>query len=236
MGKDNRFATSLREVNTILRQPLDDGMFSVLSFKADQGDIRIWPGLRYEEDPKPAPPGWAHLPDADAVKSANEFLNGIHCNDYTDLGSGIRKAFELNVHREKLTLIIFTDGNNTYPDFEGKRPTQVVAYIKALQKTRTDRRKDKIRIFIFGVSAEQNVVMLSAIAKNNGGGYLTTDRVCSECLKNKDNKPEVQQIHRFRHILPDHPDYDADLRGFEDESDDDDEAPDYPGPDGPTPY
>ena len=218
MGKTNRFNTAIKQVNNILRLPLDDGMFSLLTFGARESDVEVWEGKRYEDDPKPPPPGWAKLPDAFATDSANKFLNGVECGGYTDLGSGIEKAFDLNTKREKVTLIIFTDGNNTWPGYRGKRPTEVVTAIKALQKKRTDRGKDKIMIFIFGVSAEQNVVMLSAIAKTNAGGYLTTDKVCSKCLKNKADKPEVQQVHRAYHISENHENHIYKLQGYESES------------------
>ena len=210
MGRNNRFQTALREVRNILSYPVDEAMFSLIAFKAEEYEFSVWPGMKEEDDPNPPPRGWAKLPSVNASKSANDFLNKILCNSWTDIGTAIKKAFDFNADRENLTIILFTDGNNTFPFFRGKRPSQVVEQISSLQKARTDRGKDRIKIFVFGVSAEQNVIMLSAIARAGQGGYLTTDQVCERCRANKEDVAEVQRVHRSMHLPPDHSDYDGD--------------------------
>jgi Mg-chelatase subunit ChlD len=209
MGRADRFRIALSEIDTILKQPLDDGMFSLIAFKDDVASLKMWPGIKEEDDPKPAPKGWAKLPSAIAATSANKFLNNIFCDGFTDIGIAITQAFILNANQEELTIILFTDGNNTYPRFNGKKPSEVVALINLLQKSRIDRKKDKIKIFVFGVSVEQNVAMLSAIAKAGGGGYLTTYKVCEICSKNTEDVPEVQRVHRAKHVSVDDPDNDG---------------------------
>jgi len=210
MGRNNRFQTGMAQVKAILGQPLDDGMFSLIGFQSTEEEFQIWPGLKEKDDPKPAPDGWAKLPSAHASIAANDFLNKIQCTSYTDIGSAIEKAFKLNVNKKELTIIIFSDGNNTYPTFSGKRPSEVKKHIAKLQQARVKANKDKIAIFVFGVSAEQNVVMLSAIAKAGNGTYLTADDVCKVCRKSTKDVPEVQRVHRASHIDESHPDYDDD--------------------------
>jgi len=222
MGRNDRFKVAMREVNGILHMPTDEAMFSMFTFQSTLNEMSFWAGLKEKDDPKPPPTGWAKLPSLNAVKSANDFLNKVRCTSYTDIGSAIQKAFELNIHRDDLTIILFSDGNNTYPSFQGKKPSEVKILIDKLQKARTDRKKGKIGIFCFGVSAEQNVVMLSAIAKAGGGSYLTTDTICATCRVRKTDSPEVQRVHRSTHISSNHPDYD---------DDDDYDAPDLDLPD-----
>lgn len=218
MSRNNRFETGLKQVKTILSYPVDDARFSLICFKAVKNEFKIWPGFKEEGDENPPPEGWAKLPSENASKAANKFLNEVNCNGYTDIGSVIKYAFEQNANRKELTIILFTDGNNTHPFFRGVKPSKVAEQIKALQKTRTDNGKDQITIFVFGVSEEQNVIMLSEIAKAGNGGYLTTDNICATCRANKRDIPEIQQEHRSQHISKDHPDYD----GFPFEFDDSD--------------
>ena len=206
MGRTNRLQTAMAEFRGIIGQPMDDGMFSLLTFQAREESIKIWPGFKEKDDPKPPPKGWAKLPSLNALKAANKWLNGIGCWNYTDMGTIIKKAFALNKNREKLTIILFTDGNNTYPNFNGQKPSAVAALIKKLNKQRIKAKKDMIRIFVFGVSAEQNVVMLSEIAKAGSGSYITSDKICPICRKFKKDVPEVQQVHRSEHIKPEEED------------------------------
>ena len=200
MGKNNRFKIAMRELKAIIGSVDDDGMFSLMCFKEEEENISSWPGIREEDDPNPSPPGWAKLPSYIAMKSANDFLNNMICDNFTDVGSVIKKAFDLNTKKDNLTILLFTDGNNTHPWFNGKKPTGVAKEIEELQKSRTDKGKDLIRIFVVGVSSEQNVVMLSAIAKAGNGGYMTTEKICNICKANKENVAEVQRVHRGRHL------------------------------------
>ena len=222
MGKDDRFNTALREMNTALTGgvPLDDGMFSVAGFRTDWVDFHgnvftqtflQWPGVHE----KGVPAGWAKLPSAIALRSANEYLNSQRCTGYTDIGPAIQSAFRACRTLEKVTIILLSDGNNTYPNFNGTPPSKVAALIRKLNKARVDQKKDRIRIFVFGLNAEQNTKMLSEIAKAGGGGYLTLDTICPTCRRDKGklDVPEIQRYHRNEH---------------EDEEEEEEEVPDVP--------
>jgi hypothetical protein len=202
MSRANRFAKAVQEINQVLSYPLDDGMFSLIGFRKGRS-YYVWPGFNEEDDPKPAPHGWAKLPSLNAIQNANRYLNGVRCQGWTDIGSAIQKVFSDNQNREEVTIILFTDGNNTFPSYNGKKPSEVAATIRALNETRKKAQKDKIRIFVFGLSAEQNVKMLTTIAQEGGGGYLTTDIPCAICLKTKRNSdvPEIQRYHRVGHCM-----------------------------------
>lgn len=197
MGEDDRFSKATAEIKRILQYPLDDGMFSMYGFKTEDGveTFSVWPGIKEKNTPKE----WARLPSLDAVKSANKFLNDVSCDSWTNIYPAIERAFAKNAKREKLTIILFTDGNNTYPGWNGEKPSSVAAKIEKLQKTRVKAGKDRILIFVFGVGVNQNVRMLSSIARAGGGSYLTTENYCKECAKHKKERADFQEFHEGGH-------------------------------------
>lgn len=197
MGEDDRFNKATGEIKRILQYPLDDGMFSMFGFKTNGGveTFSVWPGIKEKNTPKE----WARLPSLVAVKSANKFLNGISCDSWTNIYPAIERAFKKNANKEKLTIILFTDGNNTYPGWDGEKPSSVIAKINKLQKARLKAKKDKILIFVFGVGVNQNVGMLSGIARAGGGSYLTTENYCKKCANHKKLRADFQQFHEAGH-------------------------------------
>ena len=198
MGEDNRFAKSIAEVRGILEQPLDEAMFSMIGLQTDAFPMTghnffVWEGI---PEPPKVPKGWAGLPSAEAVSIADKWLCSIKCTAWTDIFPAISKAFSLNKDREKLTIILFSDGNNTHPNWNGELPGSVSARIAKLQKARVRRGKDRIGIFVFGVGANQNVRMLTAIAKAGSGSYLTTENICKICSIDKKDRSEIQRYHK----------------------------------------
>lgn len=201
MGEDDRFLKAISEIKRILQYPLDDGMFSMLGFQTDFSvgeEFFIWEGIP-EKGPPPTPKYWAKLPSLDAIKSANKFLSNIKCEDWTNIFPAIEKAFTLNKEKENLTIILFSDGNNTYPSWNGEMPAKVKAKIEKLQAARVAAKKDRILIYVFGVGKNQNVGMLSAIAQAGGGSYLTLENYCKKCASHKLSRADFQQFHERNH-------------------------------------
>jgi len=202
MGEDDRFLKATREINRILQYPLDDGMFSMIGFKTEgttgHNLFSVWPGIKEKNTPK----NWARLPSALALKSANKYLGSVGCMMWTDIYPAIEKAFKSNEKRERLTIILFSDGNNTYPNWRGEKPSAVAKKIEKLQKARIKAGKDKIFIYIFGVGVNQNVKMLSAIAKAGNGSYLTLEAYCKKCAAHKTPRADMQQFHEADHKKP----------------------------------
>jgi hypothetical protein len=198
MGEDDRFVKATGEIKRILQYPLDDGMFSMFGFNTESDGAEvfsIWPGIKEKKTPK----NWARLPSLIAVKSANKYLGSVTCWNWTNIYPAIEKAFLMNAKKEKLTIILFSDGNNTYPNWKGEKPATVAAKIEKLQKARVKAKKDRILIFVFGVGVNQNVKMLSAIAHRGGGSYLTTENYCVACAKHKTARADMQQFHEAGH-------------------------------------
>jgi Mg-chelatase subunit ChlD len=205
MGEDDRFNKAIGEIRTIIEQPLDEGKFSMFGFQGNN-DFFIWPGIPEKGCPK----NWAFLPSLEAVKSANKYLNGVSCGSWTNIFPAIQKAFTDNAAKEKLTIILFSDGNNTYPNWQGEKPRNVVKKIKTLQKKRVKQGKDEILIFVFGVGVNQNVRMLSGIAKAGRGSYLTMENVCQKCVNHKEERADMQKLHEAKHDSDDSDDSDSD--------------------------
>jgi hypothetical protein len=198
MGEDDRFIKATGEAKRILQYPLDDGMFSLFGFNTESDGAEvfsIWPGIKEKKTPK----NWARLPSLIAVQSANKYLGSVSCWNWTNIYPAIEKAFTMNTKKEKLTIILFSDGNNTYPNWNGEKPATVAAKIEKLQKARVKAGKDRILIFVFGVGVNQNVKMLSAIAHRGGGSYLTTENYCVACAKHKTARADMQQFHEAGH-------------------------------------
>lgn len=202
MGEDKRFARGMSNLKLILTQPIDSGMFSIIGFNSSSWpevhNLEIWKGVKEKNIPK----GWASLPSLDNVKKATKWLDGIECYQYTDMYSVIEKAFKLNKGRDKLTIILFSDGNNTWPNWKGEKPSSVRKRIEKLQKERVKQGKGEITIFVFGVGVNQNRVMLSQIARAGHGGYYTSAKVCKICFANKRDIAEIQQEHEDKHVKP----------------------------------
>jgi len=206
MGSENRFKKAMAALKSIMQTPIDDMRFMMIGFKEKPF---MWEGVKEKGVPK----YWAKLPSMIAIEKANKWLDGISCDSYTDISPAILKAFELNKNDEKLTIIIFTDGNNTWsgratsaPYPGGETPKTVAGKIMAAQKARHAKEKnsdpkkrfgsDSISIFVLGVGKDQNVPMLSAIAKAGYGPYLT-----EVALYNKSCPACIQQSRKYK-VMP----------------------------------
>ena len=200
MGEDKRFAKGLANLNMILNHPIDSGMFSIIGFNSRSygnpgHDFYVWKGVKEKKIPK----GWASLPSKHNVDAGTKWLDSIKCHQWTDMYSAIQKAFDLNKDKDSLTIILFSDGNNTWPSWNGEKPGSVAARIKKLQKARVKAGKGEITIFVFGVGANQNSIMLSAIARAGNGGYYTNSKLCKKCQANKTPAAEIQRTHADEH-------------------------------------
>lgn len=185
MGEQNRFLKAMAAIRSIMQTPMDDGRFAMIGFKEK---LYIWPGIKE----KGVPNYWARLPSAKSIEKANEWLDNISCDSYTNIGPAILKAFEINKEDEKLTIILVTDGNNTWSGMyggvnNGETPKSVLRKIIAAQKSRYKNGKDKISIFILGVGRDQNIPMLAALAKAGDGAYFTEEKLyegsCPACIQ-----------------------------------------------------
>lgn len=201
MGEDQRFAKGMANLNMILRQPIDSGMFSMIGFNSSsysdlqRHNFHVWKGVKE----KKIPPGWASLPSKDNVDKATKWLDKIRCHEWTDVYGAIKKAFDLNKDKDSLTIILFSDGNNTWPDWKGEKPESLRKRIDQLQAARVKAGKGKIIIFVFGVGINQNVLLLSEVAKAGSGGYYTNSKLCKQCLANKTPVAEIQREHEDKH-------------------------------------
>lgn len=187
MGEENRFLKAIAAIKGIMQTPMDDGRFAMIGFKET---LFIWPGIKEKGFPK----YWARLPSAKSIEKANKWLDNIKCDSYTDIGPAIIKAFSLNKKDEKLSIILVTDGNNTwsgtptdFPYAGGETPKSVIGKIIVSQKARYKNKKDKISIFVLGVGKDQNIPMLAAIAKAGDGAYYTEEKLykeaCPACIQ-----------------------------------------------------
>jgi len=136
MGEENRFLKAIAAIRAIMQTPMDDGRFAMIGFKET---FFIWPGIKEKGVPK----YWARLPSAISIEKANKWLDNIKCDSYTDIGPAILKAFSLNKKDEKLSIILVTDGNNTWSGFAtafpypgAETPKSVLGKVLAAQKAR----------------------------------------------------------------------------------------------------
>src|SRR5210317_1733105 len=85
MGDQDRFAKALEGLKFILQAPIDDGMFSILTFKTSGFDnvhiIYEWEGVDDGKTPK----NWAKLPSQESVEKAEKWLSTIKCDMWTDI-------------------------------------------------------------------------------------------------------------------------------------------------------
>lgn len=193
MGEQNRFTKAIANLKSILNAPIDDGMFTILTFNTDgysgANNIFLWDGVKSKKTPK----GWAKIPSVESVKAAEKWLDDITCVAWTNIVPVFEAAFVENKDKENLTIILFSDGNNTFPNWNGEKPTSVGEKLEVLQKERVKQKKDKIRIFVFGLGVDQNVHMLSTIAKVGGGGYYTNASICKKCENIRDQSDVAQE-------------------------------------------
>lgn len=101
--------TVMRFVRTILKQPLDEAEFGVITF--DHGFSR-WPGIPESDGPRPVPYGWARLPSEEAVDLAEKWTRSTSRGGGTFPASAV--ALALGEARTGLSIVLVTDGEFVY--------------------------------------------------------------------------------------------------------------------------
>lgn len=158
MKNENRIGRVLQVLKHVMGQPADDLEVAVITFSSG---FDRWPGVPEPNAKPPVPYGWARLPSADAMSSAQVWV-ATRANNGTNPEGALRAA--ITEAREKTSVVFVTDG-----EFPG--PSCVKTF-RAAQKERADSGRGEAPVLVYGVGTDvEKQEHLATIGREGGGGF-----------------------------------------------------------------
>lgn len=158
MRNENRIGRVLQVVRHVMEQPADDLEVAVITFSSWQ---ERWPGIPEPEAKPPVPFGWARLPSATALASAQTWV-ATRRTAGTEPNDALRAA--ITEAREKTSVVFVTDG-----DFDG------ASCVEAFRKAQKDRQASGLGeapVLVYGVgTGADKHEHLATIGKEGGVGF-----------------------------------------------------------------
>lgn len=154
IGKAINFATKIWE------QPVDEFNIALIAFN---GSTERWPGYTAESDKNPAKKGWAKLPDANATKAAQNWLNKFPGDGGTFPSNSFDIAFKEDV--SDMSILFISDG-----EFASKALMKVIEDGKNYRKEKS---LGDISIFVYGIGRSEDYPLMSLMAEESGGAYYS---------------------------------------------------------------
>ena len=153
---------ALRATACLLSSPVDDFEVAIIAFN-DQA--HRWPGVPEPDDYRPVPPGWARLPSAEALESANAWLAGFSGSGSTRPCDALAEA--LREQRKDMSVLLVTDGL-----FDGGQDESVSVFEEG--QTRRARGSVGRAVFVvYGVGQDTaGRAHLAHFGREGGGGFF----------------------------------------------------------------
>jgi hypothetical protein len=158
MKNENRIGRVLQVLKHVMGQPADDLEVAVITFSSG---FDRWPGVPEPNAKPPVPYGWARLPSADAMSSAQVWV-ATRANNGTNPEGALRAA--ITEAREKTSVVLVTDG-----EFPGP---SCVATVRSAQKERVNAGRGEASILVYGVgTGVAKCEHLATIGREGGCGF-----------------------------------------------------------------
>jgi Mg-chelatase subunit ChlD len=170
MKSENRIGRAMQVVKHVMGQPVDDLEVAVITFSSN---MERWVGVPEPETDPPVPYGWARLPSATALASAQTWV-ATRDSAGTEPNSALEAA--IKEARDEVSVVFITDG-----DFAGE---SCVKAFREAQKARKDAGRCEAPVLVYGVGtgvAKRD--HLATIGKEGGVGfYVDKDPVASSVV------------------------------------------------------
>lgn len=158
MKSEGRISRALQVVQHIMENPTDDLEVAVVTFNTI---AERWPGIPEPDARDPVPPGWARLPSADALLSAQAFVESRYAGG-TDPVEAITLA--ISEPRDDVSVVFITDGV-----FDGQA---CVAAVRLAQGLRLVSGRQPAPVLVYGVgSGAEKRPHMEVIGREGGGGF-----------------------------------------------------------------
>jgi hypothetical protein len=158
MRTDNRISRVVQVLKHVMGQPVDDLEVAVIAFSSG---FERWLGVPEPDAKPPVPVGWARLPSAIALESAQVWVS-TRISAGTEPNSALKAA--ITEARDEVSVVFVTDG-----DFGGD---SCVAAFREAQKTRKTAGRAEAPTLVYGVGDEAaQYEHLKTIGREGGIGF-----------------------------------------------------------------